>query len=831
MKKITVLFTLLFVSMATAINAQKPVSGTYRMGNVSTGKWVKAFRSDTGSPNAAPYTEYDKASDLFLGVGVKYEDESNLLYSLKYANQDVYDYFGEYVGLAVDMVNSKIDNFSTVFLAESLMPGLDISADVDSILNLLVEGYGKVVLETVPMENVDLSAIGSAYDVKSVVRLRIDIPEIPEFLNAAAWYFVGDSKESQDGFLWYWATGMLKEYNERFAFIEQLKPGTSYYIIGEDDNTFGYVSTEEITDDAQACWALVGEESPEKLSDQICRVKNAGSDLYINCIGEINVKPNLAKDEIDESIENIVGSMASLEMGRVRSNETDKETYQLSSAKVNGFEAYDYINETMTTITSLCDAYLQEFQNGTSGKAALLKTMKINISSEDVATLMEWYKRVYANIKLTDNNDGTVSMFVKIPASLTIYEALYNGNDVWAGLQDSICAYIEANYKSNISKKAQEIVKQTEAGHTYYLAANPEDSTFTLVDAAKLNEAGNYVKWVLDDMGNHSVSGYYRVKNAATNHYIALTQTDKVAPSVEEEDAISDAATVAYLTFNADENGTLTVKEMKQQGVTAPDFTVLANSIEGGALAFNASYKDNYVAEANSAFTAASDLDDDAAKWIIEKIDDKHVFGAAPAQKTLVDGFYYTTLYTAFPYQVAENAKVNNIYVIKNLQDFKKGTYAMLDSLQPGDVIPAYTPVIIETTTTNAAKNVLIPVTEEGTAIEDNLLKGSLFTVAVEDEGRTRDNVRVIDVVDGVLGLYSYTGENLKANKAYLDLTGTSTDAQAIIIDIEGKTTAITNVISDINNGNNKVYDLMGREVNAPSKGIYIINGKKVLIK
>ena len=29
---------------------------------------------------------------------------------------------------------------------------------------------------------------------------------------------------------------------------------------------------------------------------------------------------------------------------------------------------------------------------------------------------------------------------------------------------------------------------------------------------------------------------------------------------------------------------------------------------------------------------------------------------------------------------------------------------------------------------------------------------------------------------------------------------------------------------------NNKVYDLQGREVKAPGKGIYIVNGKKVVL-
>lgn len=48
---------------------------------------------------------------------------------------------------------------------------------------------------------------------------------------------------------------------------------------------------------------------------------------------------------------------------------------------------------------------------------------------------------------------------------------------------------------------------------------------------------------------------------------------------------------------------------------------------------------------------------------------------------------------------------------------------------------------------------------------------------------------------------------------------------------VSGLKAYIVSGISDIEDGDNVCYDLQGRHVCIPTKGIYIINGKKVFIK
>jgi hypothetical protein len=77
-----------------------------------------------------------------------------------------------------------------------------------------------------------------------------------------------------------------------------------------------------------------------------------------------------------------------------------------------------------------------------------------------------------------------------------------------------------------------------------------------------------------------------------------------------------------------------------------------------------------------------------------------------------------------------------------------------------------------------------------------------------------------------------YTGTNpINGFKAYVNLTGASTaESKAIRIRFAGATTEIET--STLNpQPSTEVYDLQGRRVINPTKGIYIVNGKKVVIK
>ena len=74
---------------------------------------------------------------------------------------------------------------------------------------------------------------------------------------------------------------------------------------------------------------------------------------------------------------------------------------------------------------------------------------------------------------------------------------------------------------------------------------------------------------------------------------------------------------------------------------------------------------------------------------------------------------------------------------------------------------------------------------------------------------------------------------NPSEGKAYLELPTTTGDAPSLSIELDGETTGIkvVNANSAETIGNGQLFDLQGRRVAEPTKGIYIVNGKKVIVK
>ena len=193
----------------------------------------------------------------------------------------------------------------------------------------------------------------------------------------------------------------------------------------------------------------------------------------------------------------------------------------------------------------------------------------------------------------------------------------------------------------------------------------------------------------------------------------------------------------------------------------------------------------------------------------------------------------YATLYLGYAAEIPAGVEV---YTANAVEDDRL-------KMQPVEgVIPANTGVIVKaaagTYTFNNADDAVA-------AIEGNLFKGSLKDETVKvASGKA---AYVLSMVDGEVGMYraELTGHSFlnNANKAYLlldsnnlgvydDEWDTSAGGQlsnGYRFDFGG-ITGIENVKGE--SGEVKaIYDLSGRAVENPSKGLYIINGKKVMVK
>lgn len=111
-------------------------------------------------------------------------------------------------------------------------------------------------------------------------------------------------------------------------------------------------------------------------------------------------------------------------------------------------------------------------------------------------------------------------------------------------------------------------------------------------------------------------------------------------------------------------------------------------------------------------------------------------------------------------------------------------------------------------------------VKEDVAAADGNLLK-------VSDE-TTSNGVYVLAKKSGVIGFYQWTGGLLGKGRVYLDLPTSVREFIGINFD-EVETTGIKGVKQM--KENRAIYNLRGMRVTTPSKGLYIIGGKKVVIK
>lgn len=118
-----------------------------------------------------------------------------------------------------------------------------------------------------------------------------------------------------------------------------------------------------------------------------------------------------------------------------------------------------------------------------------------------------------------------------------------------------------------------------------------------------------------------------------------------------------------------------------------------------------------------------------------------------------------------------------------------------------------------------------IPLTFKDTdAVDDNDLLVSDGTVT--GDGNT---IYVLGQNDGKVGFGKLkSGDVLDACKAYLKITSTSASRAFIVLGDD--VTGIDEVRRKTDDGRGVYFDLQGRRVTQPQKGIYIVNGKKVVI-
>lgn len=214
-------------------------------------------------------------------------------------------------------------------------------------------------------------------------------------------------------------------------------------------------------------------------------------------------------------------------------------------------------------------------------------------------------------------------------------------------------------------------------------------------------------------------------------------------------------------------------------------------------------------------------------------------FGAAPNPLLTKDNKYYTTMYTTFPFELQSgNAYYINDASIIPIGD--EGKYRVVCQAIPDGRVPANTPVILEFDEPYASSNKILPLhpNTEITPLEGTqLLKGHVDVI--HDVVVSNGHIYVLSIGQSSgVGFYKLkSGTKMTDNKAYAVLPEEAQQAAKNVIYSFGEDFEEDDVATDItlevvlpdDKTDSTIYDLQGRRVKTPTRGVYIVNGKKFI--
>ncbi len=366
-------------------------------------------------------------------------------------------------------------------------------------------------------------------------------------------------------------------------------------------------------------------------------------------------------------------------------------------------------------------------------------------------------------------------------------------------------------------------------GIVYGLTDEAKDAVQGELDAltenASISDLAEIYNGIADKEKVELTDGFYALINKAYGTMLGVTPEGVFNASKSLDDDESDEADFSIIfKLKLGENNTVTLSSQGLQMPQLAQSTQTKGAEEGitgtivheentmtAAFDFRGESVSEYAAMhvAGAAQTGYNkyDLvgwtaDADASQWYLMPANDCEY-----KLNALNEDEYYATLYLPFAVDVEGADEIDIIYAVANEQAERQ--------VVESTTIPANTPVIIKSSSEYVT---LTPSLEDGEPIEGNILQGTFLEIP------TPQNGYIFSGIEGQIGFYANALDVVPANKCYIV---SDEGSPKYIIDFSK--TGIGSAKADLKNV--PVYDLQGRRVEKPGKGIYIVNGKKVQFK
>lgn len=345
--------------------------------------------------------------------------------------------------------------------------------------------------------------------------------------------------------------------------------------------------------------------------------------------------------------------------------------------------------------------------------------------------------------------------------------------------------------------------------------------------------------------------GYYHIQNASTKRYISINDTDPGNYQATQAGDVNMAGIRTYINYDSVAVSPSCVIYIKNLGNGKYDLISQGSSLYTMAnqkLAINITSSDNgtykiwgtaqgitkYLSDGSPSESDSWMMNrlTETQNWIPLPINTTDEYIAVRPDVKTSDGYYYGTIYAGFSFRLASEGMA--AFYISNAG----GTGFTMQRFE-NDIVPERVPALIRCNSANIEDNKIEPIIGGYSFDAPNWLGGVYCSISVSKHRNMtaydKITMRLLGLSDdGELAFVKdvpaerlYKEQYLMANKAYLKVNPGDADVMT-----HGGYSSINSIKTDDNA--TSIYTLTGVRIPdgvTPKAGIYVKNGKKIIIR